>query len=399
MPVYDNTNLISFTKSLIESAKQTSQLLKTVEFLKTQKENIEKVNNAIKQLKAVQELAKNNQKLYLGMPGMHGKIAANYALMECDLLIAIGTRFDDRVTGDPNEFAKNATIAHIDIDPSEIGKNVKTDIPVVGDAKGVITDLLKKIQPREPDKWNARTEKWKYKHELTFNQNEMSEILPQYVVDRISNLVDQNAIIVTDVGQHQMWAALIYNHRRPRTFLSSGGLGTMGFGLPAAMGASLAYPERTVVAISGDGSIQMNIQELATCAINKIPVKIAVLNNSFLGMVRQWQELFWDRNYSKTCLKQGPNCPENCKGPGKECPQIYRPDLVKVAEANGITGFRALKPSDVDPVLEESFKTEGPVLMEFMVREVENVYPMIPAGKSMNELLTGEEGWENTPLL
>jgi len=342
---------------------------------------------------------KNNQRLFLGMPGMHGKIAANLALRECDLLLAIGTRFDDRVTGDPKEFAKNATIAHIDIDPSEIGKNVKTDIPIVGDAKNVIANLFGKTQPREPDKWNIRTEKWKDKHVLTYNQQKNSEILPQYVVDRISNLVDSDAIIVTDVGQHQMWAALFGNHKKPRSFLSSGGLGTMGFGLPAAMGASLAYPEQTVVAISGDGSIQMNIQELATCSINNIPVKIAVLNNSFLGMVRQWQELFWDRNYSKTCLKQGPDCPENCKGPRKDCPHVYRPDLVKVAEANGIKGFRAFKPSEVDHVLKEGFKTKGPVLMEFMVRAVENVYPMIPAGKSVSESLIGEDRWENTQLL
>jgi len=342
---------------------------------------------------------KNNQKLFLGMPGMHGRIAANYALLECDLLVAIGTRFDDRVTGDPAEFAKNATIAHIDIDPSEIGKNIKADIPVVGDAKAVIADLLEKIQAREPDKWNIRTEKWKHKHKLTYNQHENGEILPQYVVDRISNLIDPDAAVVTDVGQHQMWAALFCDHKQPRSFISSGGLGTMGFGLPAAMGASLAYPERTVVLISGDGSIQMNIQELATCAINKIQVKIAVLNNSFLGMVRQWQELFWNGNYSKTCLKQGPDCPDNCKGPREDCPHIYRPDLLKIAEANGIRGLRAVKPSEVDSVLKESFESEGPVLMEFMVRAVENVYPMIPAGKSANELLTGDEKWENTPSL
>ena len=165
----------------------------------------------------------------------------------------------------------------------------------------------------------------------------------------------------------------------------------MGFGLPAAMGAAMAYPKRTVVNIAGDGSIQMNIQELATCAINKIAVKIVVLNNSYLGMVRQWQDIFWKKNYSKTCLKQGPDCPENCRGPGKDCPNIYRPDLVKIAEANGIKGLRAIKPSDVDPVLKEGFKTEGTVLMEFMVKELENVYPMVPAGKSINEIIMGEE--------
>jgi len=333
----------------------------------------------------------SDHRLFLGMPGMHGTVAANFALKECDLLIAIGVRFDDRVTGDLKAFAKNAKVVHVDIDPAEIGKNVKTDIPVVGDAKSVINDLLSKVKPRGSNEWNRKTEEWKKKYKLKYTQQNNGEILPQYVVDRISNLVDSNTIVVTDVGQHQMWAALFYNHKKPRLFLSSGGLGTMGFGLPAAMGASMAYPGRTVVNIAGDGSIQMNIQELATCSINKIPVKIAVLNNSYLGMVRQWQELFWKRNYSKTCLRQGPDCPEDCKGPGKDCPQIYRPDLVKVAEANGIKGLRAERPSEVDSVLKEGFKTEGPVLMEFMVRKVENVYPMVPAGKSVDELLLGEE--------
>lgn len=333
----------------------------------------------------------SKHRLFLGMPGMHGRVAANYALTECDLLIAIGVRFDDRVTCNPEGFAKNAKIAHADIDPAEIGKNVKTDIPVVGDAKIIITDLLAKVNPRKPDEWNRKTEKWKKKYELKYDQQKNGKILPQYVIDQINNLVDSNAIIVTDVGQHQMWAAHFINHKKPRSFLSSGGLGTMGFGLPAAMGAAMAFPERIVVNIAGDGSIQMNIQELTTCAINKIPVKIVVLNNSYLGMVRQWQELFWNGNYSKTCLKQGPGCPENCRGPGKDCPHIYLPNLVKVAEANGLKGFRAMKPSEVSPVLKEGFETKGPVLMEFMVNQVENVYPMVPLGKSLNIILTGKK--------
>lgn len=330
-----------------------------------------------------------NHRLFLGMPGMHGRVAANYALTECDLLIAIGTRFDDRVTGDLKTFGKNAKIAHIDIDPAEIGKNVETDIPVVGDIQNVLNDLLRMIKPRVPDEWNRTTAGWKEKYKLNYNQQKTGEILPQYVVDRISHLAEQNAIIVTDVGQHQMWAALYYDHKKPRSFLSSGGLGTMGFGLPAAMGASMAYPDRMVINISGDGSIQMNIQELATCAINEIPVKIAVLNNTYLGMVRQWQELFWDRNYSKTCLKQTLHCPDDCKGPGKDCSQVYRPDLVKVAEANGIIGLRAAKPSEVDSVIKEGLRTKGPVLMEFMVRRVESVYPMVPGGKPINEMIIG----------
>ncbi|MCK4446665.1 MAG: biosynthetic-type acetolactate synthase large subunit, partial [Candidatus Marinimicrobia bacterium] len=319
-----------------------------------------------------------DNRLFLGMPGMHGTHAANYALMECDLLIAVGARFDDRITGNKHTFAKNAKIAHIDIDPSEIGKNIKTDIPIVGDAKNLLSDLLAEVNPRKPDGWNNTTEEWKKKYPLKYIQPEDGEILPQYVIDRISQIADSDTIIVTDVGQHQMWAALFYQHKKPRSFLSSGGLGTMGYGLPAAMGAAMAFPDRMVVSISGDGSIQMNIQELATCAINKIPVKIAVLNNSYLGMVRQWQDLFWEKRYSSTCLKRGPDCPKDCRGPRKECPQLYLPDFVKVAEANGLKGLRAVKPTEVDSVLEEGLKVEGPALMEFMVRKVENVYPMVP---------------------
>lgn len=333
----------------------------------------------------------SDHRLFLGMPGMHGRVAANYALQDCDLLIAMGTRFDDRVTGKLKTFAKNASIAHVDIDPAEIGKNVKTDIPVVGDVKNVIAELLSKIKPRNPDDWNKKTGGWKKNYPLKYDQKNNGDILPQFVIDRINNHIKSDSIIVTDVGQHQMWAALYCQHKKPRSFLSSGGLGTMGFGLPAAMGAAAAYPKRLVVNIAGDGSIQMNIQELATCAINKIPVKIAVLNNSYLGMVRQWQDLFWDRNYSKTCLKQNADCPEDCKGPRKDCPQLYLPDLVKVAEANGMKGLRALKPSEVDPVLKEGLATKGPVLMEFMVKSTENVYPMVPPGKSIDEIIKEEK--------
>ena len=333
----------------------------------------------------------SNHRLFLGMPGMHGRVAANYALQDCDLLIAMGTRFDDRVTGNLKTFAKNASIAHIDIDPAEIGKNVKTEIPVVGDVKSVIAELLSKIKPRNPDDWNKKTGGWKNNYPLKYDQKNNGDILPQFVIDRINNHTKSDSIIVTDVGQHQMWAALYCQHKKPRSFLSSGGLGTMGFGLPAAMGAAAAYPKRLVVNIAGDGSIQMNIQELATCAINQIPVKIAVLNNSYLGMVRQWQDLFWDKNYSKTCLKQNRDCPEDCNGPRKNCQQLYRPDLVKVAEANGLKGLRALKPSEVDPVLKEGLATKGPVLMEFMVKRIENVYPMVPPGKSIDEIITEEK--------
>jgi acetolactate synthase I/II/III large subunit len=326
--------------------------------------------------------------LVLGMPGMHGCAAANYALTECDLLIGLGTRFDDRVTGRLESFAAQARVAHVDIDPAEIGKNVRADIPVVGDVKCVIADLLAEVKPKGAGEWVRRTAEWKKENPLDGDQAKSGEILPQYVIRTICRLAARDAVIVTDVGQHQMWSALHLSHKRPRSFISSGGLGTMGFGLPAAMGAALASPESPVVCISGDGSIQMNIQELATCAINRIPVKIVVLNNSYLGMVRQWQELFWNKNYVKTCLRQGPDCPKKCPGPGDRCPERYLPDFVKVAQANGVEGLRARKPEEVEPVLRRGLESKGPVLMEFMVRCVENVYPMVPSGESLSEIIT-----------
>lgn len=329
--------------------------------------------------------------LFLGMPGMHGRVAANYAIMECDLLVGIGVRFDDRVTGDVTTFARNAQIAHVDVDPAEIGKNVKVHIPIVGDAKHVLAALTAAIPARKKDDWNRKCEGWQKQYPLRYKQEKNGEIHPQYVVDRLSALAAKDAIITTEVGQNQMWAAIHFNHRGPRCFLSSGGLGTMGFGFPAAMGAAMAYPNRQVIDIAGDGSLQMNIQELTTCALNRIPVKIVLLNNEYLGMVRQWQEFFWSGNYSKTCLKQGPRCPRQCRGPGNHCPTAYLPDFVKVAEANGVRGLRAKKPAEVDRVLKEGLKEKGPVLMEFMVKKTENVYPMVPAGKSIDDILTGEK--------
>lgn len=326
---------------------------------------------------------------FLGMPGMHGTMAANLALTECDLLIGIGVRFDDRITGLRDQFATQAMVAHIDVDPAEIAKVIKPQIPVVGDARKILQELLKKVQPRQQDEWNERTNSWKNQYPMTYDQSAESDILPQYVIDRVSALADPETIIVTDVGQHQMWAAHYYKHRKPRAFLSSGGLGTMGFGLPAAMGAAVGRPNQTVVSISGDGSIQMNIQEFATCSINNIPVKVVILNNSYLGMVRQWQEMFWDEHYSQTCLKRSPTCPPKCTGPRKDCPSVYIPDFVKIAEANRIHGYRATKPSEVDEVLKTGLNQSGPVIMEFMVKSIENVYPMIPSGKPISAIIPG----------
>ncbi|MDD4961653.1 MAG: biosynthetic-type acetolactate synthase large subunit [Candidatus Marinimicrobia bacterium] len=329
--------------------------------------------------------------LFLGMPGMHGRYAANHAMMQCDLLIAVGARFDDRVTGDISRFAPNALIAHIDIDPAEIGKNVHTEIPVVGDAKHVLSSLKLLLKHRESNGWCKAVLKWKEETPLAYRQKENEVSAPQYVIESISRLADEDAVIATDVGQHQMFAALYYKHRKPRSFLSSGGLGTMGFGLPAAMGAAVANPEKQIIAICGDGGFQMNIQELTTCALNNIPVKAAVLNNEYLGMVRQWQDIFWNKHYSKVCLRQRSDCPPNCKGPNSQCPEKYFPDFVKVAEANGVKGLRAETKEQVESVLKESFAHPGPVVMEFLVRKEENVYPMVPAGKAIDEILMGDE--------
>lgn len=326
---------------------------------------------------------------FLGMPGMHGMMAANLALAECDLLIGIGVRFDDRVTGQREQFATQAKVAHIDIDPAEIGKVIKPYIPIVGDARKILQELVNKVNPRARDEWNERTESWKNQYPITYDQSIESDILPQYVIDRLNAVAPRDSIIVTDVGQHQMWAAHYYLHRKPRAFLSSGGLGTMGFGLPAAMGAAVGRPDRTVIAISGDGSIQMNIQEFATCSINNIPVKAIILNNSYLGMVRQWQELFWDKRYSATCLKRGFNCPPDCDGSLEDCPSVYIPDFVKTAEANRMKGLRATEPSEVDAVLKEGISQPGPVIMEFIVKSIENVYPMVPSGKPVSAVLLG----------
>ncbi len=331
----------------------------------------------------------DRNELFLGMPGMHGRVSANNALMECDLLIGLGTRFDDRVTGVLDAFAAKAVICHVDIDPSEIGKNLRTQIPIVGDVKSVLADLIEAVEPRPADGWNRAVRDWAERHPLGYTQDPNGEILPQFVIERVGRRAPDDAIIATDVGQHQMWAALYLRHRRPRAFLSSGGMGTMGFGLPAAMGASLGCPGRTVAVISGDGSIQMNIQELATCSLNRIPVKIIVLNNSCLGMVRQWQELFYDGNFSKTCLKERPECRASCPGHRPDCPNAFWPDFVRLAEANGMPGFRASRPAEVDDVLERGFGTDGPVLMEFRVRKTENVFPMVPGGKPINHILLG----------
>lgn len=308
------------------------------------------------------------------MLGMHGTYQANMAVQHADLLLAIGARFDDRVTGKISEFAPKAKIVHVDIDPTSISKNVPVDIPIVGDCKDAVEKLIEQVQTdpiegldgmREP--WLAQIREWETGHRLAYSMD--SEIIkPQYVVEKLYELCTPDAIITTEVGQNQMWAAQYFQLSQPRSFLSSGGLGTMGYGLPAAIGAQVAYPDRLVIDIAGDGSIQMNIQELITAVCNNLPVKVAILNNRFLGMVRQWQELFYERSYCSTCMEAAP-------------------DFVKLAEAYGAVGLRATKPEEVEPVIREAFSVKKPVIMDFVVAREEGVYPMVPAGKNISEML------------
>lgn len=318
-----------------------------------------------------------SHRLSLGMPGMHGTYFANKSIQDADLLIAIGMRFDDRVTGNTDSFAPNAKIVHIDIDPTSIRKNIRVDVPIVGDVKKVLTVLNKEIKEGGKSQWAPVRKKWlkqvdDWKKERPLDYAPSDDIIkPQFVVEKIYELTKGDAIICTEVGQNQMWASQFYKFDKPRQWLTSGGLGTMGYGFPAAIGAQLANPDKLVIDIAGDGSIQMNIQELATSVINKLPVKIAILNNRFLGMVRQWQELFFDERYSHTDLD-------------------VTPDFVKLAEAYGAVGLRATKPSEVVPVLKEAFKSKHTVMMDFEVDWKEKVYPMVPAGASIDHMLFDE---------
>ena len=312
--------------------------------------------------------------LSLGMLGMHGSYATNMAVHNCDLLIAVGSRFDDRVTGKISEFVPYAKIIHIDVDPTSIKKNIHVDIPIVGDAKAVLRELNQVLKPmsngnlkelRHP--WFKQIEEWNAKHPLAYSQDE-HKIKPQFVIDMIYKLTQGNAIITSDVGQHQMWAAQFYKFKHPRTWINSGGLGTMGFGFPAALGAQKAYPDRLVICIAGDGSFQMNLQELATAAVYKLPVKVAIINNQYHGMVRQWQQLFYNGRYSASQLTGGP-------------------DYVKLAEAYGVVGIRVNKPSEVEGALKEAIQVKQTVLIDFHVDPYENCYPMVPAGGAIHQMV------------
>jgi len=313
--------------------------------------------------------------LWLGMLGMHGTYAANMAVNNADLILAIGARFDDRVTGKISAFAPKATIVHIDIDPTSIRQNVSVHVPVVADCKTALGMLRQELEAKAAEfaqvdshtAWVEEVRAWAAAHPLRYNP-EIGTIKPQAVVEAINELTKGEAIITTEVGQNQMWAAQFYGFLKPRTFLSSGGLGTMGFGFPAAIGAQMAFPDRLVIDIAGDGSIQMNIQELATAVCYNLPVKVVILNNRYLGMVRQWQELFYKKNYCATCMDG-------------------QPDFVKLAEAYGAAGFRVEREEDLKSTLEKAFAVNKPVIVDVAVCPEENVYPMVPAGKSLTEML------------
>ncbi|HOK41607.1 MAG TPA: biosynthetic-type acetolactate synthase large subunit [bacterium] len=315
-----------------------------------------------------------DHRLFMGMIGMHGTAAANLAVHHCDLLIAIGARFDDRVTGRTETFSPHSKIIHIDIDPASIYKIIKVDIPIVGDAKNILEELLHILEESKCElntiEWLNQIEKWKKENPLTYKKQK-GKIKPQFVVEEIYRLTKGNAIITTEVGQNQMWAAQFYKFTKPRQFISSGGLGTMGFGLPAAIGAQFARPGELVIDIAGDGSIQMNIQELTTLKAHNLPVKIIVLNNNYLGMVRQWQQLFFNKRYSQTDLHTNP-------------------DFGKVAEAFGIKGVTIKEEEEVRDALNYTLNYEGPILLNILVDEEENVFPMVPAGASNIDMIRGD---------
>jgi len=312
--------------------------------------------------------------LYLGMLGMHGTVYANYAVSHCDLLIAIGARFDDRVTGKVETFAPNAVKIHIDIDPSSISKNVIVDIPIVGDVKEVLKDLLPLVNKLDTDEWLEQIDEWKKGHPLTYSNSD-SAIKPQYLIETVSDMTSGDAIVVSDVGQHQMWVAQYFKFKRPRSFMTSGGLGSMGYAFPASIGAKIARPDATVIAFVGDGSFQMTLQDLASVSENNIPVKVIIVNNFYLGMVRQWQDLFYDKRYSSVFLGAGE--------------KTYVPDFVKLAEAYNVKSLRVEKPSELKSAIKEMLDHDGPFVLDVWVEKEENVLPMVPAGRGLLEMIEG----------
>lgn len=325
--------------------------------------------------------------LYVGNLGIHGCYAANTAVSHCDLLFSIGTRFNDRITGNIEEFARHASIVHIDIDSASISRNIAVDIPIVSDAKEAIRALLEKASPLQTEDWVGQIDKWKQTHPVATGR---SGLTPERIINSVNRLFTR-AVIATDVGQNQLWATQFLELNEDRIMLTSGGLGTMGYGLPAALGAKFGSPDRDVIVICGDGGFQMNIQEMATAVSYELPVIVCILNNGYLGNVRQWQELFFDRHYSSTCMRRRKSCPVPCNSPGENCP-VYTPDFVTLAESYGATGIRVVDEGEIESALIRAKKNKnGPTVIEFIIEREENVLPIVPPGNPLSEMMIESE--------
>jgi acetolactate synthase-1/2/3 large subunit len=329
--------------------------------------------------------------LSLGMLGMHGAFCANRAIQAADVIIAVGARFDDRCTGKVCDFAKSAKIIHIDIDPTSISKVVETDLPVVGDAKTVLKELSPLINNKKRAGWLKTIDAWKAEHSFNYDKED-GRLRPQYIIETISNLTKGEAIVSTEVGQHQMWAAQYYKAKASRLFLSSGGLGTMGFGYPAGIGAKFGNPDKEVIVIAGDGSFQMNMQEMAVAILNRVNVKVVIINNQYLGNVRQWQEMFYGKRYSQVCLAKRPSCPPLCNTPDRAVCPVYVPDFVKWAESYGALGIRVTKKEEAESAVKKMLETKNSAVLDCWVEIEENIFPMVPAGASLDDIITRMNG-------
>lgn len=328
-----------------------------------------------------------NHRLYVGNIGIHGSYGANTAISQCDVLFSIGTRFNDRITGKIEKFASNASIIHVDIDPASISRNIAVDIPIVADAKKAICALIEKVQPLNISKWVKQIDNWKLQHPINMGK---CGLTPEKIIHHINDVYN-NAIITTDVGQNQLWTTQFLDLDENKQMLTSGGLGTMGYGFPAAIGAKIGNPKKDVVVISGDGGMQMNIQEMATAIVYELPITICILNNGYLGNVRQWQEMFFDKRYSSTCLRYRKSCAANCNNTDKDCPE-YTPDFIKLAESYGAKGIRVTNESEIDPALMTAKNTKNiPTVIEFIIDREANVMPIVPPGNALDDMIIKRE--------
>ena len=329
-----------------------------------------------------------DHELYIGNIGIHGSFAANSAISNCDILFSIGTRFNDRITGKTEKFAPFAKVIHIDVDSASISRNIEVDIPIVADAENAIEALLQKAEYLDISEWVEQLREWKRNYPLSMKEEGLT---PKRIMDAINHHFDE-AVITTDVGQNQLWATQFLSLNEKRQMLTSGGLGTMGYGLPSAIGAKLGNPEKSVIVISGDGGIQMNIQEMATAVVYELPIIICILNNGYLGNVRQWQEMFYNRRYTGTCMRYRRGCEIGCSNPGHDCPE-YTPDFVRLAESYGAKGIRVAHPEEIRTALETAENnTKGPTVIEFIIDREINVMPIVPPGNALSDMIMESEG-------